>query len=573
MTADAHTGARATHWARLSALFDGALTLPESERPAWLLQACPDDAALRQEAGRMLAAHGQDGGILDRRPDDLHAQLTAALKDEYAIDRELGHGGAAVVYLAHERKHGRQVVLKVLRPNVGAWLGPLRFLREVHIAASLAHPHIVSLLDSGNADGLLYYVMPYLGGETLRTRLQRVRRLADTEGLPMLRALADAMAYAHARGVVHRDIKPENVLIAGEHAYLLDFGIAKLATAPTDGVVTQDGLVVGTLAYMAPEQRAGDGTLDGRTDIYAWGVVAQEMLTGALPRAAAGHASLEEQCARVPALAVLVRQCLAVDAQERPASADALLAGLAAIESLPSGSGATVASPAPSTGASAPGASGFRSLSRRTRILAGGGVLAVIAAIAYATGRRGDTAVAGVNGPVLVAALVNETGDTTLDAWGRLAGDWITQGLHETGAVPVVPWPTALSASQRLQAKGSSDGVDAVRALGEETSAGTVVSGTYYLVGDSLHFQIAVTDVATHNQLGAPPAVVVPRDSGHAGVRLLRDRLMSAIAIWSNERTASVPDLARRPPTYEAYQVFDRALTLFTGQRYGESAP
>src|SRR5690606_27522028 len=187
--------------------------------------------------------------------------------------------------LAHERKHERRVVLKVLDPALAAIYGLERFAREVRIAARLSHPHIVPLLDSGEAAGMLFYVMPYMEGESLRDRMVARGVLPYSEALALLRAFAEGLAHAHDAGIVHRDLKPENVLCAGEHAYLLDFGVAKLLSSGTDGNLTRDGVTVGTPAYMAPEQRHGEADLAHRADVYAWGLLAHEMLTGRLPAA------------------------------------------------------------------------------------------------------------------------------------------------------------------------------------------------------------------------------------------------------------------------------------------------
>ncbi|HLZ46519.1 MAG TPA: serine/threonine-protein kinase [Gemmatimonadales bacterium] len=215
---------------------------------------------------------------------ELRPRLATALAGRYRIERELGRGGMAIVYLAHDLRHERVVALKVLRPELGAALGPERFLREIKVAAGLTHPHIVPLFDSGDADGLLFYVMPYVSGESLRQRLMRQTRLPVGAALEIAREAADALAYAHRENIVHRDIKPENILFESGHAVVSDFGVARAISA-ADTRVTVAGIVVGTPDYMSPEQAAGDSELDGRSDIFSLGCVLFEMLVGRPPRA------------------------------------------------------------------------------------------------------------------------------------------------------------------------------------------------------------------------------------------------------------------------------------------------
>ncbi|MGE5745620.1 MAG: protein kinase domain-containing protein [Gemmatimonadota bacterium] len=217
-------------------------------------------------------------------------RLKAALAGRYTIERELGHGGMATVYLAEDRKHHRHVAVKVLRPEVVAALGPERFLREIEIAAPLNHPHILPLLDSGVAgkrgtgDGaFLYYVMPYVEGESLRDRLTREPQLPLNDALQITKEVADALGYAHAHQVIHRDIKPENILLESGHAVVADFGIAKAIVAAGREQLTEAGQAVGTPAYMSPEQASGRQDLDGRSDLYSLGCVLYEMLAGETP--------------------------------------------------------------------------------------------------------------------------------------------------------------------------------------------------------------------------------------------------------------------------------------------------
>ncbi len=209
--------------------------------------------------------------------------LTTALSDRYRLDRELGQGGMATVYLAEDLKHHRQVAVKVLRPELAAILGPERFLREITTTASLRHPHILPLYDSGEAGGFLFYVMPLVEGESLRDRLTRDKQLPLHEALRLTSEVADALGYAHSQGIIHRDIKPENILLERGHAVVADFGIARAVTSAGGENLTQTGLAVGTPAYMSPEQSVGEADLDGRSDLYALGCVLYEMLAGEPP--------------------------------------------------------------------------------------------------------------------------------------------------------------------------------------------------------------------------------------------------------------------------------------------------
>jgi rhodanese-related sulfurtransferase len=214
---------------------------------------------------------------------DPTTRLAAALAGRYVIERELGVGGMATVLLARDLKHDRHVALKVLRPELGAVVGAERFLSEIRVTAALQHPHILPLFDSGEADGLIYYAMPYVKGETLRDRLDREHQLPIDDAVAIARAVAGALDYAHRAGVVHRDIKPENIVFQDGTAVVADFGIALALTTVADARLTEAGLSVGTPYYMSPEQATGDRPLDARTDIYSLGCVLYEMLAGEPP--------------------------------------------------------------------------------------------------------------------------------------------------------------------------------------------------------------------------------------------------------------------------------------------------
>ncbi len=216
-------------------------------------------------------------------PMDLLARLRAGLADRYRVERELARGRTAVVFLAQDLKHDRSVAIKMLHPELAAAVGAERFLREIQLAARLQHPHIVALHDSGETDGLLYFVMPYVEGVSLRDRLEREPQLPVPETLRVAGDVAQALTYAHALGVVHRDIKPENILLENGHALVADFGIARAISAAGSDRLTETGIALGTPAYMSPEQGAEDGLVDGRSDLYALACVIYEMLTGTPP--------------------------------------------------------------------------------------------------------------------------------------------------------------------------------------------------------------------------------------------------------------------------------------------------
>jgi eukaryotic-like serine/threonine-protein kinase len=272
----------------------------------------------------------------------VNSSLADALRDRYLLERELGSGGMATVYLAEDVKHRRKVAVKVLRPELAASVGSERFLQEIATAARFQHPHILPLLDSGEAHGFLYYVMPFVEGHNLRHRLTHHGELTVHEAVKILIEVCDALSYAHARGVVHRDIKPDNVLLSGRHALVTDFGVAKaLSEATGRHQLTSAGIALGTPAYMAPEQAVGESNIDQRVDIYALGVLGYELISGRVPftgrtsqEVLAAHVTQppEPLCSRRPAcppgVEAVIMKCLAKRPADRWQTADELLAQL-----------------------------------------------------------------------------------------------------------------------------------------------------------------------------------------------------------------------------------------------------
>ncbi len=318
---------------------------------------------------------------------DVLERLRAALGDRYRVEREIGAGGMATVFLAEDLRHRRMVAVKVMRPEIAVVLGPERFLREIEVAAGLTHPHVLPLFDSGDADGMLYYVMPYIEGESLRERLSREGALPVPDAARILHEIADALATAHAHGIVHRDLKPENVLLSGRHALLADFGVAKaLSEATTHRQLTTAGVALGTPYYMAPEQATADPDTDHRADIYALGVLGYEMLAGRLPFEGSNAqailmAHLTEPPAPLiqyrpdvpPILADAIMRCLEKQPGDRWSSAAELLPSLESVAT-------------PTTGVT-PITAPVRLLTERPKVaaLAGGALVVVLAGAAWLT--------------------------------------------------------------------------------------------------------------------------------------------------------------------------------------------
>ncbi|MDP9176143.1 MAG: protein kinase [Gemmatimonadota bacterium] len=335
---------------------------------------------------------------------DLQSQLQEILGTAYHIDRELGGAGMSRVFVATELELDRQVVVKVLPPNLSADLNTDRFRREIHLAARLQHPHIVPLLAAGARGDLLYYTMPFIDGENLRTRLAHTGQLPVQEATRILREIADALSYAHSKGVVHRDIKPENILMSGSHALVTDFGVYKALSSATDEtpthgpIITSHGMTLGTPAYMAPEQAAADPNVDARADIYALGIVGYEMLSGTTPfgeldpqQTLSAHVTTlpapvtQHRQQLPPGLAQTIMRCLEKRASDRWQTADDLHA---ALEPYATTSGATAASQAQSS---------FRWTPQRIAVAAGvvGLVAAGLIASTIAFRRSAQTIITG----------------------------------------------------------------------------------------------------------------------------------------------------------------------------------
>lgn len=533
-------------WEVLEPLLDAALALPEKRRAAFLDEISAGDAVLRQELMQMIAAceHlAHDGSLLEQpaaarflslweEPDD-PLRLQEALAGRYTLEGEAGRGGMAIVYRARDLRHKRPVALKVLHAVLRD-RSPSRFRREIALSAGLQHPHILPVFDSGESAGRLWYTMPFVDGESLGERLRRETRLELGEGVRLLREIAGALDYAHARGIVHRDLKPDNVLLSGGHAVIADFGVAKaLGGAAQDNPresnpddrTTGAGVTVGTPAYMAPEQITADPGADHRIDLYALGVIAYRLFAGVPPFAGTSRQALfaAHLAARpvpvtahrsdVPvALERLIMQLLEKRPADRPPSANEVLVALEVLETslrdtrpLPPVTTPPLRPPAP-----------WR---RSFRIVGALMVAGVVAAGAIAWGIRARQPPASTR-RVLVVPFENASGDTSIAYVGRAAAEWIAQGLARSGYADVV---------SDLVTPGVHAPTD-VAAAAAASGASLVVSGTYFVIGDSIRMQLRVSDLVTRTLLPGSAPIVALRTTPLALLEPLGNQVVVMLA-------------------------------------------
>jgi tetratricopeptide (TPR) repeat protein len=457
----------------------------------------------------------------------------------------------ATVYLATDLKHGRPVAFKVLRPDLAASLGSDRFLREIRLTARLDHPHILPVLDSGEAAGQLWYTMPYVRGESLRDRLRREVQLPVEVAVDLTRQVASALDYAHGAGVVHRDLKPENVLVADGQARVADFGVAKAVAGSDDGNLTETGLAVGTPAYMSPEQASG-GQVDARSDIYTLGCVVYEMLAGEPPFTGPNLQAITMKRLTDPVPSVRrVREVV-------PPGVDrALTRALARLPADRYGTAGefvhelvTPAVPEPKTERRP---EGFR----RRHILIGSAfalVLLLGLAIPFARARRPSLEPRRV----VVAPLENRTGDPALDVVAAMAADWVRRGLLETGLIDVATPPAPADASPPRE------GLARAVALAEAAAAGSAVVGSMYRRNDSLEFHADVIDVNRNEIARSLAPAGGAASSPLEAIEVLRQRVMAGLATVVDPASAgSWPRTASQPPTFEAYRAYMEARTIY----------
>jgi eukaryotic-like serine/threonine-protein kinase len=415
-------------------------------------------------------------------------RLTAALADRYRIERELGAGGMATVYLAHDLRHDRQVAIKVLRPELAAVIGADRFLSEIKTTANLQHPHILPLFDSGVADSFLFYVMPLIAGESLRDRLNREKQLPIPDAVRIATEVAGALDYAHRHGVIHRDIKPENIQLHEGQALVADFGIALATTRAGASRMTETGMSLGTPSYMSPEQAMGESAIDGRADVFALGCVLYEMLLGEPPFTGATAQAIVAK--------VMSADAPSLTAQRRTIPPSIDRAVHQALERLPADRFSTAGQFAAALAASAttplsPRARGPRRL--LLPLLGLAGVLAIGAFLALRGRGHGDTADAAQTlRTIAVLPFRNISQDTAQQYFSAGMTEEIATQLSRVGALRV------LGRAATAQYEGASD---RLQRMAGELGVGSVVEGSVRLAGDQVRIGVELTDVRTGQTL------------------------------------------------------------------------
>jgi tRNA A-37 threonylcarbamoyl transferase component Bud32 len=493
-------------------------------------------------------------------------RLRASLADRYTIERELGAGGMATVYLAEDLKHHRKVALKVLRPELAASLGHERFLREITTTANLRHPHILPLFDSGRAVGtegeaFLYYVMPFVEGETLRDRLDREKQLPLDDALQITGEVADAMSYAHGRGVIHRDIKPENILLEGGHAVVADFGIARAVTAAGAQSLTQTGMAIGTPAYMSPEQAGGEPDIDGRSDLYALGCVTYEMLAGQPPFTGPTVASVVHQH-----LAANPRPVTQLRAALPAAVADALQRALAKNPvdrfATPTAFAAALRTTTQSRAVRIPRRLGVAALA----------VLALAAGAVVWRALRGSSS-AGLDPDVIAVLPFRVGGDPAIGYLRESMLDLLQARISGATGPRIVEPRTLLAAWRRSVGSGSEDLSEAAsRALARNLGAGRLLLGSAVATPTELTLSGALLrtgdgkELARESVAGAPDSVAVLVNRltaalliGEAGESRDRSAGLASASLDALQDYLAGRQASRRGDYFVAMDLFGRA--------------
>ena len=507
---------------------------------------------------------------------DLLTRLQSALGQHYRIERELGRGGMASVFLAHDSRHNREVAIKVLRPELSSSMGPERFEREIRLAAKLSHPNILPLYDSGSADGLLYYVMPYVSGQSLAARLSREVQLPIPEAVDITRQVAAALAHAHQAGFVHRDIKPDNILLDGDRALVADFGIARALTGDDNQKLTETGLSIGTPTYMSPEQCADSTRLDGRTDIYSLGCVLYHMLIGEPPFTgpSAQAVLVRHSIERVPnmravrdtipaSLELVVNKAMAKTPADRFQTAtqfsDAL--GTLSHDTVP------VAIPVRRRSR----------ISRKAWILVAMGAVLVVAfqaVLALKPWHRGAEARA-LDPDAIVVLPVGVTGtpDSTLRAMARGIPAMLSDLFSGEGGPRAVDWATTDSMLRPLATSGAEITTEAVERIARAQGAGLILRGQVASAGDHIVLAATLERIPERTIVARVERIEGPRDSL---VPLLNRLTAELLARGAGEPAERLPVLLTTAlPALRAYlsgqTAFSRGGFSIAARRFGDA--
>ena len=470
----------------------------------------------------------------------------------YSALELIGEGGMGRVYSAYDDRHHRRVAIKLVHRDLSDPLAHARFEQEIRMAARLAHPNILPVFDSGRVDGRIYYVMPLFEGRSLRELLREQNTLDPTTVCRLGIDLADALAHAHARGVVHRDIKPDNVLLSGERAALADFGLARALDEAEVGAAP-GRVASGTPGYMSPEQAAGlDGT-DARADIYALGLTLLEALTGSPAGNPNSQAPRSGRLAVLTAsarhrrrLLVVLRKAAAPNPAERFQSAREFVNALRTCQEDAAG--------------------------KRAAVIAAVLATLLLASTLGALVWRG-TRVTLVDSRVAVAVLENRSGRPDLDPLGAVAADWVVQGLQRAGGVEVVPTTASMTAARAAETSSElGSDADPAAVLSRATGARYVITGSYSIIGDSLRIHAELSDALRGTLVGALDPVSTRLDGTDYALDELRSRIIAMLARHLDARAASGPGATARPPTLASYEHFLRGLDAYSRTRWTEAA-
>jgi TolB-like protein/tRNA A-37 threonylcarbamoyl transferase component Bud32 len=489
-------------------------------------------------------------------PEPFLASFTEALSDRYTVQEEVGRGGMARVYRARDRRHDRDVAIKVLDPQLSSMLGGERFLREIRVTAQLTHPNIIPLLDSGQAAGMLYYVTPFAAGESLRARLGREGQLPVREALRIAREIADALDGAHRAGIIHRDIKPENVLLIAGHAVVCDFGIARALSAASNDSLTATGVSLGTPSYMAPEQVVAAGHVDGRADIYALGCVLYEMLAGDPPftgnnaqRIMAQHATSAVTSVRLarPGVSESVDRLLDRALQKSPADRFATARDMRdALDGNLDSNGTSAPHAQPANAA----------LSRRTLAATAIAAAVVVGAVGWLW-YRGPHSSSGARGVPTNRVAVLPMANLSTNPDDRYVADGMTEELISTlstiGGVRVIARSSILSYVDTR--KSASD-------IGRELNVASIVESSCQKIGNQLHVTVRLVDAATNEQRWHE---TYDREASLANIFAIQREISTMVAQKVSVRLmpADSQRVAKRPTdNLEAYALYVRAQLL-----------